>query len=99
MRSGETSGEKEGKSQNVVELYQLTQCLGGWGGIRTHGRVAPTPVLKTGAFNHSATHPARAQSRAGEALEPPASGRQSSAAAEGAAAGPGNSSKSSWTSR
>src|SRR4051794_38464154 len=29
----------------------------GWGGIRTHGRVSPTPVFKTGALNHSATHP------------------------------------------
>ena len=30
---------------------------GGWGGIRTHGGVAATPVFKTGALNHSATHP------------------------------------------
>ena len=30
---------------------------GGWGGIRTHGGLAPTPVFKTGALNHSATHP------------------------------------------
>jgi hypothetical protein len=30
---------------------------GGWGGIRTHGDVAATPVFKTGALNHSATHP------------------------------------------
>ncbi len=30
---------------------------GGGGGIRTHGRVAPTPVFKTGAFGHSATPP------------------------------------------
>jgi hypothetical protein len=30
---------------------------GGWGGIRTHGEVAPTPVFKTGALNRSATHP------------------------------------------
>jgi hypothetical protein len=30
---------------------------GGWGGIRTHGELAPTPVFKTGALNRSATHP------------------------------------------
>ena len=30
---------------------------GGWGEIRTHGGLAPTPVFKTGALNHSATHP------------------------------------------
>src|SRR3546814_15987162 len=33
---------------------------GGWGGIRTHGELAPTPVFKTGALNRSATHPLRA---------------------------------------
>lgn len=33
---------------------------GGWGGIRTHGRLSPTPVFKTGALNRSATHPASA---------------------------------------
>ena len=31
--------------------------LGGWGGIRTHGGLAPTAVFKTAALNHSATHP------------------------------------------
>src|SRR5205823_12212580 len=30
---------------------------GGRGGIRTHGRLAPSPVFKTGALNHSATRP------------------------------------------
>src|SRR6185312_4861833 len=30
---------------------------GGRGGIRTHERVAPLPVFKTGALNRSATHP------------------------------------------
>ena len=30
---------------------------GGWGGIRTHGELAPTAVFKTAALNHSATHP------------------------------------------
>ena len=32
---------------------------GGWGGIRTHETVARLPVFKTGAFNHSATHPSQ----------------------------------------
>ena len=31
---------------------------GGRGGIRTHGRIAPTPDFESGAFNHSATLPA-----------------------------------------
>ena len=31
--------------------------FGGGGGIRTHGRLSPTSVFKTGAFNHSATPP------------------------------------------
>ena len=33
--------------------------VGGWGGIRTPGTLASTPVFKTGALNHSATHPKR----------------------------------------
>ena len=37
----------------------LVRLDGGWGGIRTHGRLAPTPVFKTGALNHSATHPSK----------------------------------------
>src|SRR4051812_38068752 len=31
--------------------------IGGWGGIRTLETLARLPVFKTGAFNHSATHP------------------------------------------
>jgi hypothetical protein len=34
-----------------------SMMFGGWGGIRTHGRLAPPPVFKTGALNRSATHP------------------------------------------
>ena len=34
-----------------------TRASGGRGGIRTHGGLAPTPVFKTGALNHSATLP------------------------------------------
>ncbi len=33
--------------------------VGGGGGIRTHGTLSRTPVFKTGAFDHSATPPAR----------------------------------------
>ena len=38
-----------------------TQAIGGRGGIRTHGRVAPTPDFESGAFNHSATLPSEAE--------------------------------------
>ena len=31
---------------------------GGEGGIRTHGRLAPTPDFESGTFDHSATSPA-----------------------------------------
>src|SRR2546423_15184081 len=50
-------------SKSIAKLatagYQIApwRMLGGWGGIRTHGTLAGTPVFKTGAFNHSATHP------------------------------------------
>ena len=37
----------------------LGYFYGGGGGIRTHGRLSPTSVFKTGAFNHSATPPVR----------------------------------------
>lgn len=32
-------------------------CKGGWGGIRTPGRLTPTAVFKTAALDRSATHP------------------------------------------
>jgi hypothetical protein len=35
----------------------IIKKIGGWGGIRTHETLARLPVFKTGAFNHSATHP------------------------------------------
>ena len=40
-------------------LYQLSyrSISGGRSGIRTHGRLSPTSVFKTGALNHSATLP------------------------------------------
>ena len=37
---------------------KLADPTGGWGGIRTHGALAGTPVFKTGPLNHSGTHPA-----------------------------------------
>ena len=37
---------------------ELLGCVtGGWGGIRTHESLARLPDFKSGAFNHSATHP------------------------------------------
>jgi hypothetical protein len=41
----------------IKRLFINGLSHGGWGGIRTHGTLARTPVFKTGAFNHSATHP------------------------------------------
>jgi hypothetical protein len=53
--------------RHASTLRIRTRCLkrpmctkgehGGWGGIRTHGGREPTPVFKTGALNHSTTHP------------------------------------------
>jgi hypothetical protein len=42
---------------NNLILLINTPLGGGWGGIRTHGELAPSPVFKTGALNRSATHP------------------------------------------
>src|SRR6516164_6985336 len=39
------------------KILDLRAPNGGWGGIRTHGTLAGTPVFKTGALNHSATLP------------------------------------------
>ena len=38
-------------------LVLCTTVNGGWGGIRTHGGLSPSPVFKTGSLNHSDTHP------------------------------------------
>lgn len=38
-------------------LLSLRQRRSGWAGIRTQDTLTSTPVFKTGAFNHSATHP------------------------------------------
>ena len=41
-----------------MESLPQPKQIGGWGGIRTLETLARLPVFKTGAFNHSATHPA-----------------------------------------
>ena len=52
-----------GKARNTaifaaeIKNIYLYKVVGGWGGIRTHGGLAPSPVFKTGALNRSATHP------------------------------------------
>ena len=49
------------KNYKTLFLKELIKLDGGGGGIRTHGRVAPSSVFKTGAFNHSATPPTSVQ--------------------------------------
>ena len=46
-------------SPKVLLYLTFIKVGGGGGGIRTHGRLSPTSVFKTGAFNHSATPPTR----------------------------------------
>jgi hypothetical protein len=41
----------------VLDDAAIQSIAGGWGGIRTLETLARLPVFKTGAFNHSATHP------------------------------------------
>src|SRR5262245_24721937 len=51
---------RPGLAQGLSYSKVLGSChtaSGGWGGIRTPGGREPTPVFKTGALNHSATHP------------------------------------------
>ena len=45
------------KNPKILFLNTFIEMDGGGGGIRTHGRLSPTSVFKTGAFNHSATPP------------------------------------------
>ena len=44
---------------NILLIYNsdLRTLNGGGAGIRTLGRLSPSSVFKTGAFNHSATPP------------------------------------------
>ena len=44
-------------TNNIVYIQVIKSETGGWGGIRTLETLARLPVFKTGAFNHSATHP------------------------------------------
>ena len=44
----------------AIDINRLGGINGGWGEIRTHGTLAGPPVFKTGALNHSATHPVAA---------------------------------------
>ena len=44
---------------NYMFIIVKIKAYGGGGGIRTHGRLSPTSVFKTGAFNHSATPPTK----------------------------------------
>ena len=61
-------GEKERKGNEYrreKDPFQVAVSLknnnlyGGGGEIRTHGRVAPTTIFKTVAFNRSATPPSQ----------------------------------------
>src|SRR5262245_18968266 len=45
------------ESSKSLKNKRIDHVAGGWGGIRTPGGREPTPVFKTGALNHSATHP------------------------------------------
>ena len=42
---------------SLLEFFGVR--LGGEGGIRTHGGLAPTPDFESGTFDHSATSPIR----------------------------------------
>ncbi len=43
--------------ERARRVVLISRKCGGEGGIRTPGEVTPTPVFKTGAFDHSATSP------------------------------------------
>ena len=45
------------RSAAISRYRGQSAVFGGRGGIRTHGRLAPTAVFKTAALNHSATLP------------------------------------------
>ena|SRR5581483_88161 len=47
---------------SVAKARYRNKCSGG-GGIRTHGRLAASPVFKTGAMSRSATPPGRGKTR------------------------------------
>src|SRR5690606_21228132 len=47
------------RRSGIISLHATTSTafFGGEGGIRTHGRLAPTPDFESGTFDHSATSP------------------------------------------
>jgi hypothetical protein len=45
------------KPCKLLNLQGFVGPSGGGGEIRTHGRITPSPVFKTGALNRSATPP------------------------------------------
>ena len=78
------------KMLNDIRLFIDTH--GGGGGIRTHGRLAPSPVFKTGAIDRSATPPAPSVLSPSDRRPRPASrarlsGRRPAAATSVAASG------------
>lgn len=52
-----TTNKMEGCRAGLHEVDMMKEVNGGEGEIRTHGRVAPTTIFKTVAFNRSATSP------------------------------------------
>ncbi len=56
--------------------WDWPKCLniGGEGGIRTHGKLAPTPDFESGTFDHSATSPGYCELRGREAARSVAQG-------------------------
>ena len=50
-------GDRDNGCNKVSSIQDYRALFGGWGGIRTLETLARLPVFKTGAFNHSATHP------------------------------------------
>jgi hypothetical protein len=67
--------EIDGRVLQTLEkqaLMALALSNSGWGGIRTHERLSPLPVFKTGAFNRSATHPEVAEAGGNDTAPPQA---------------------------
>ena len=57
LNGGDYGGRFTTKSTDPLFCHTYFDFGGGGGGIRTHGRLSPTSVFKTGAFDHSATPP------------------------------------------
>ena len=57
---GRSWGRKTYRIKKLLVIKYLNYNIGGRGGIRTHGGLAPTAVFKTAALNHSATLPSDA---------------------------------------